>query len=517
MSVRDIIQAASGGSDTVAWNLEYAYYGPEVPWYLSSTSTERVASKNILTEDTSSTDLFFKPDGTKMYVLGTTNDSVYEYTLSTAWKVDTASYVQSFSVTTEDTNPQGLFFKSDGTKMYIAGITNDTVYEYDLSTAWDISTASYLQSFSVASQDTQPNAVSFKTDGTKMYIAGGANDRVYEYDLSTAWDVTTASFLQFKSVSALDTAVQGLHFSNDGLNMFICGTSSDNAHRLELSTAWDISTATNTSSASIILYADNPQGIFVKPDGSMLYAVSATDDTVSQWFLGIADIGSREADPEGVFFSPDGLRMYITGIAGDDVTQYSLSTAWDLNTATYVRDRALGTTNKYDLFFKDDGTKMFITAGTNVLEYSLSTAWDVSTTSLVQTFTKTGNAFGLFFKPDGTKMYVSNTASTIEEYDLSTAWDIGTASLLYTMSVTHESFSFKSDGTKLFVLTSATDEVIEFDLTVAWKITSAVEAKRFSIDDANPTGLFFKPNGTGFFVIGATRDWVYPYKIGIQE
>jgi len=58
-----------------------------------------------------------------------------------------------FSVAAQETNPSGMFFKPDGTKMYVIGFTGDDVNEYDLSTAWDITTASYLQNFSVAAQE----------------------------------------------------------------------------------------------------------------------------------------------------------------------------------------------------------------------------------------------------------------------------------------------------------------------------------------------------------------------------
>lgn len=52
-------------------------------------------------------------------------------------------------------------------------------------TAWDVSTASYAsKSFSVASQDDAPTAVAFNNDGTKMYICGATNDTIYQYSLA---------------------------------------------------------------------------------------------------------------------------------------------------------------------------------------------------------------------------------------------------------------------------------------------------------------------------------------------
>jgi hypothetical protein len=56
--------------------------------------------------------------------------------------------------------------------MYVIGSSGDDVNEYDLSTAWDISTASYLQNFSVGAQETTPSGIFFKPDGTKMYVIG---------------------------------------------------------------------------------------------------------------------------------------------------------------------------------------------------------------------------------------------------------------------------------------------------------------------------------------------------------
>jgi hypothetical protein len=133
-------------------------------------------------------------------MIGLTGDNVYEYDLSTAWDVSTASFLQLFSVAAQETVPQDLFFKPDGSKMYIIGSIDDDINEYNLSTAWDVSTASFLQLFSVASQDIFPTALFFKPDGTKMYVLGATGDDVNEYDLSTAWDISTASFLQLFSV-----------------------------------------------------------------------------------------------------------------------------------------------------------------------------------------------------------------------------------------------------------------------------------------------------------------------------
>ena len=87
----------------------------------------------------------------------------------------------SFSVSGQETNAQDISFGPDGTKMYVLGAGGRDVNEYDLSTAWDVSTASYTQNFSVASQDTAPLGVFFKSDGAKMYVVGNSNSTIYQY------------------------------------------------------------------------------------------------------------------------------------------------------------------------------------------------------------------------------------------------------------------------------------------------------------------------------------------------
>ena len=241
-------------------------------------------SFSVAGEETTPSGLFFKPNGTKVYVIGQAGDDVNEYDLSTAWDVSTASYLQNFSVASQETTPTGLFFKSDGSKMYITGFGGGgDVNEYDLITAWDVSTASYLQNFSVASQETGPSGLFFKPDGTKMYIMGSSGDDVNEYDLSSAWDVSTASYLQNFSVFGREASPQALFFNPDGTKMYIMGSSGDDVNEYDLSSAWDISTASYLQIFSVASQDTVPTGLFFKSDGSKMYVIGAVTDTIYQY------------------------------------------------------------------------------------------------------------------------------------------------------------------------------------------------------------------------------------------
>ncbi|MBA7549179.1 hypothetical protein ES705_41655 [subsurface metagenome] len=154
------------------------------PWDVSTADYDE-KSKYVGDQDWSPYGVRFKPDGTKMYIIGLANHTVYQYSLSTPWDVSTADYdKKSKDVSAQDTYSHGICFKPDGTKMYMVGDTNNTIYQYSLSTPWDVSTADYDEmSKYVGDQDTGPLGVCFKPDGTKMYIMGFYNSTVYQYSL----------------------------------------------------------------------------------------------------------------------------------------------------------------------------------------------------------------------------------------------------------------------------------------------------------------------------------------------
>lgn len=230
----------------------------------------------------------FKNDGTKMYVVGLANDAVFQYTLSTAWDVSTASYDSvTLSVLSQDSIARDITFKDDGTSFYITGETNDSIFQYDLTTAWDLSTASYAsKSLSVSTQETSPKACAFKSDGTKVYVAGGSGGGdIYQYSLSTAWDISTGSY---DSVS-FDTSTQesspyGIQFNPDGDKMWIVGTTNDTVYQYSLSTAWNISTASYDSVSFSVATQDGlPLNLEFKSDGSKMYILGVTGDTIHQY------------------------------------------------------------------------------------------------------------------------------------------------------------------------------------------------------------------------------------------
>ena len=244
-------------------------------------------SFSVSGQESSPAGLFFSPDGLKMYVNGSTGDDVNEYTLGTAWDITTATFVTVFSTASQDSAPADIFFKPDGLTMFVLGDTNNTVYQYTLGTAWSVATASYAsKSFSVNTQEGTPAGLWFKPDGTTMYVVGTTNDTVYQYTSGTAWDISTASYAsKFYSVAAQESSPSQVNLSADGTKMWVLGIAGDDIWEYSLGSAWDVSTATPVNNFYIGFQENGPTGLFI--DSSAVNRVfivgSTTADTVFQY------------------------------------------------------------------------------------------------------------------------------------------------------------------------------------------------------------------------------------------
>jgi hypothetical protein len=253
-----------------------------------------------------------------------------------SYDIDTFTAETSGTLSTGQSGT-GITFSTDGTKFYSVYSGTYSVYQYSCSTPFDISTVSYdNKSFTLNSGITESNpaGIRFDPEGTKMFISGSSNDGVLEYALSTPWDVSTASYTAFKSMTSSGNNFTGIHFKPDGTKMYLMN-STDVAVQWSLSTAWDISTATYDSKSFLTNSQDSV----------------ATD----------------------LYLSSDGLKLYTNGITGDNIYQYSLSTAWDISTASYdsisFSYNAQGT-NSYNLTFHPDGSKFYVGFSNTVHQYT---------------------------------------------------------------------------------------------------------------------------------------------------
>ena len=205
------------------------------------------------------TGVVFNPSGTKMYVLGfhTTDKSyVSEVPLSVPFSTQSAGTPVLQEITSATKRAQDLKFNSDGTKLFIlttkAANNSDGIHVFTLSTPYDTSN---LESDADAGNQTyiqfgsDPRGLDFNSDGTKMYVLQSSSEVLEQYNLSTPYDPSTRNNRKTISSSKGDFLHQGFGFSSDGYKMFIVkaqrtGASSNIIEDYNLTTPFEIETAT---------------------------------------------------------------------------------------------------------------------------------------------------------------------------------------------------------------------------------------------------------------------------------
>lgn len=278
----------------------------------------------------------FNTDGTKLFTLGYSSDTVHEYSLTTAYDISTLSYSSnSFSVSSQSALSFGLAFNNDGTKFYICdGATGgNIVYQYSMSTAFDITTASYSNlSKNVSSAGATPRDIHFKPDGTKLYVLGNNSRVIYQYSLSTAYDISTASYDNVSfSVSGQTSNVSGLTFSPDGSTVLISDAGTAKIYKYTLSTPWLISSASSVSNFSVASQNTSPSGLLFNSLGTKMYVLK--NDTAVNIF------------------------QYTTGSVATATFTYPASVEWPSGTAPTAP--ANGETDVYTFFTTDGGTNYY--------------------------------------------------------------------------------------------------------------------------------------------------------------
>ncbi len=247
---------------------------------------------NVTAQDGAPTDVTFSINGAKMFVIGDDNDAVYEYVLSTPFNINTTTFTAFFNVTSQDNTPTGVTFSNDGTKMFVIGLQHGNVHEYALSVPYNVISSTFSRSFNVTLQETFPEDVTFSNDGAKMFVIGKNNVMVYEYILSTPFNISNPTFIRSIDIRNQDSFPTDVTFSNDGTKMFVLGTSNVMVYEYSLSTPFNVTSSTFTDSISV---------------------------------------GSQDNFPSGVTFSNDGTRMFVLGYTNNLILEYALYAPFDLN------------------------------------------------------------------------------------------------------------------------------------------------------------------------------------------
>lgn len=266
--------------------------------YISYTNT------SFLPHTRSTRGIEFNPDGTRMYVVGRNTQNVIEYRLSTPWEIQTARYSREYDLTDtlssesqDKVRAQGIYIrKQDGLKMWIVNRTE--IWEFSLSTPWNVSTAHPTGFRNLTGTLLRGHDVDFRPDGTKMFMEDRFLGSVFQFRLSSPWDVSTA-VLELVYNVPVQQDLQGIEFHPDGNRMFLIDNGLREIHEFVLSRPYDLSSISYLTSIPL---EDTPDAIYMRfrPD-------------FRQFF--ISDPHTARIHSYNIFTPPDAQLSTITALS----------------------------------------------------------------------------------------------------------------------------------------------------------------------------------------------------------
>lgn len=297
-----VTQAVSAFTLTFGYDLPNGAYDSKSfnPYDSSNSNTNYVNTR-----------VTFNNDGTKMFVCGQApNKSVVAYTLSTAWDISTASYHSFFDPSQTSGTIYKVLFNANGTKMFLMHMwTNSTaaisqggtgLYEYTLSSAYDLtSTITYIDGYSLSNSGsvTQPYDGSFNADGTRLFVMSYNTDTIVQFNLSTGFDVSTIS----TTSNSFDYSSQSTDSRAFALNS--AGTKLFLLHHVAAGTIYEYSLS-SAMDASTITYTNN----------SYTVGYTASSFGSSTPYMGNVD---------AITFSSSGHKMYVSSDTATLIVQFS--------------------------------------------------------------------------------------------------------------------------------------------------------------------------------------------------
>jgi sugar lactone lactonase YvrE len=355
----------------IAWDITTTYNTS--PWYKYNFKTKNSgnAASNI-----SPYNIVFSDNG--MILLSISNGNASRYNLNTAWAINTAYFVYNFPllVTADAGGAAGtcICFKPAGLTSYIS-TNRGNIHQFTGAYAWDprpTDTPSFT--FSATSQMSSISLIEFSMNGTRLYAFDTSTGKLCQYNLSIAWELSSAAYVSSIYVKTYDAAPTSVKFSMDGMIMYVLGNTTDKIYRYELSIAGDISTAAH---GNVGVSVNSPIGVKFNKSGTMMYIANSAESKIEQYTLSTAwdvltatlagefSISSNEASVSGFTFSPDGAQLFVTGLSSDSVHRFDLGVLWDVTSASYKMSysHSAQTVTSSALEFNPTGTRMFLASG----------------------------------------------------------------------------------------------------------------------------------------------------------
>jgi len=178
--------------------------------------------------------------------------SIYSYPSYWGLSGTTSPSTDEATLTSIDTDVYGMATNRNQSKWFVTGRQNDSVYMFETAAGMSNGLAMYIEDASgtgnavtkgsknISAQLTDMVDLSFSDDGLWMVVAG-ASGNLYSYILTVAYDLSTATYDQTYSTSAQSTSIGGVQINYTGTRVFVLDSTANPNYIFEYNTEGAVS------------------------------------------------------------------------------------------------------------------------------------------------------------------------------------------------------------------------------------------------------------------------------------
>ncbi|TVR82045.1 MAG: hypothetical protein EA409_05750 [Saprospirales bacterium] len=240
------------------------------------------------------------------------------------------------------------------------------------------------------------------------------------------------------------------------------------------------------------------------------------------------DISNESSNSRATFWRPDGSLVFVVGRGSDNVVAYELSDSWEIASAIFSAEAKVSGSNQHGLYFREDGEMMWVFDRTGIWTYYLENPWDISTLSEgvytdLDDFVRRGH--DIDFRPDGARLFIDDrNEGKVFQLDLEIPWDVNSFTLNYTLDISDlqeevRGLEFLDSGLVMVLMDTGRRQILQFDLTEPWDISTASFAGVFDVSaqTSQGRGLSFSTNEDYFYVTCRDEGRIYQYQLDLPE
>ena len=313
-------------------------------------------------------------------------------------------------------------YVSDGESVYNTTSLDDT----ELTKLTDVTLPDYENNIDI-------EAFCFANDGQYLYVVLEYSleekddiTKIQRFTLSTPFDVDTAVYDDDEAIiDVYDMEVSSIQVSVDGENLYIFDSSVFGLRRFSMS-EWKLITLADTGE----IFSDTDVSGVSQIFGAHVQNVPDADVSGSSRYLITFGIGDTDGNTYIKQFKLNSSYRTWSLSSSSEFNSFTVSTTSQTNN---IKEQIR---YEYGANEGDSILVLFTQSGDDIERYTLSTQWDVSTATLDSSLTIPGGTdpyTNYMITEDGNTIYFKGESTQdIETYSLSTSYDLSTATLTST-------------------------------------------------------------------------------------